>query len=115
MSRPRSHPTKPPWHNPPAGRPTRARASTTSTTPRGRPPYAVHPTTTGTEPICHHRLHFTDGSYDWQYTDMVISGSYVCEGLQIRALDPEPIRGRLDPETGHIFWDGLEYLPVAGP
>jgi hypothetical protein len=69
----------------------------------------------GTEPLCHNGLYFADGEYEWQYTDMLISGSYTCEGLQIRAVTPEPKSGHLDPRTGHILWDGVEYVPVRVP
>jgi hypothetical protein len=66
----------------------------------------------GTGPLCHHRLHFADGAYEWQYTDMLISGKYACDGLKIRALTPDPQSGHLDLPTGHIFWEGVEYVPV---
>jgi hypothetical protein len=57
-------------------------------------------------------LHFANGEYEWQYTDMLISGKYACEGLEIRALTPDPQSGRLDVRTGHIFWEGVEYVPA---
>jgi hypothetical protein len=66
----------------------------------------------GREPRCRWQLRFRNGEYEWQYTDMLISGRYVCDGLEIRAVTPEQRSGRLDPRTGNISWDGVEYVPV---
>jgi hypothetical protein len=65
----------------------------------------------GTVSRCHWRLRFSKGEYEWQYTDMLMNGKYACEGLTIRETAPEAHSGRLDPRTGHVFWEGVEYVP----
>lgn len=63
-------------------------------------------------PRCHSRIEFSEGTYQWRHTDMVFTGTYTCEGFQIRG---DEHHGTFDPETGHLRWEGVEYVPATDP
>lgn len=63
-------------------------------------------------PRCHSRIEFVEGTYQWRHTDMVFTGTYTCEGVQIRG---DGHRGVYDPDTRHLRWEGVEYVPETNP
>lgn len=63
-------------------------------------------------PRCHSRIEFVEGTYQWRHTDMVFTGTYTCEGVQIRG---DGHHGVYDPDTRHLRWEGVEYVPEAHP
>lgn len=63
-------------------------------------------------PRCHSRIEFVEGTYQWRHTDMVFTGTYTCEGMQIRG---EGHQGVYDPDTRHLRWEGVDYVPETHP
>ena len=58
--------------------------------------------------LCHWRITFDNGMFDWFYSDVVEMGSYTCEGSNITSSGNGAIyTGSFSNDI--LIWDGIEY------
>lgn len=69
----------------------------------------------GTEQ-CNWTLYFSQGAYEWSFSDIVAVGDYTCDGPVILGTSGgTDFDGYLDGETGILTWNQIEYQLGAGP
>ena len=65
--------------------------------------------------MCHWQISFADGRFNWSYSDVMESGPYTCDGNTITAGQPNrDYTGTIDPATGRLTWQGIEYQIPSG-
>ncbi len=62
----------------------------------------------------HWELSFREGKFRWRYSDVSEAGTYTFDAKTHTVLGAtggrdQRIKGRLDPATGVLVWDGVQY------
>jgi hypothetical protein len=61
--------------------------------------------------MCRWRLTFTLTTVQWQYSDVVETGTFACSGGVVSAqLGSRPITAQYDAATRTVVWEGLSYV-----
>lgn len=61
----------------------------------------------------HWFVYFSSSTFEWVYSDVAQSGSYVLAGKRIVGQSGDhQILGQYDPDSGILTWDGTDYRSV---
>ena len=69
----------------------------------------------GEPATCHWTVSFDSGAFNWFYSDVIVEGTYSCDGANITGVTPDTstVEGELDRGTGDLRWDGVMYEPES--
>lgn len=64
----------------------------------------------------HWVIYFSSSTFEWAYSDVAESGTYVLDGNRVAAQSGDrQILGEYDPDSGILTWDGTDYRFVKAP
>ena len=64
----------------------------------------------------HWIIYFSSSTFEWAYSDVAESGTYVLDGKGVVAQSGDrQILGQYDPDSGILTWDGADYRSVEAP
>ncbi len=60
--------------------------------------------------MCNWEISFSNGTFDWFYSDIGAQGTYTCDGPNITGMGTAiEFLGYIDGETGILTWNNIEY------